>query len=310
MDEYLEIDEYIKKKRYRQINSVVVMRDDEIIIEKYFNGCDRNHRNVIRSVAKSIMSISCGICLDKGIIKSLDEPIADYLPEFNEGKDVMHKAITIRNLLTMTSGIYWIGGIHYHCPLLNALHRSSDWVEYISETAVTSVPGTVYNYSEFDVILLVAILEKAIGSDYFDFLNENLYKMLGIKSGRWYKGGGVYYSVGHGGAGNGGAEEKPSNLTAREMLKIGQLFLNDGVYNGKRIISSEYIHEAVAPSYHNKGYGYLWWIGDGFYGCRGFGGQNITVIPDKKAVIVIQATPTARGMEYDDVIDLIREILV
>lgn len=310
MDINMEIDNYIKRKHYRNINSIIISKDNNIILEKYYNGLDKTHRNVMRSVAKSIMSITAGICLDKGIITSLNTPIYKYLPEFNEGRDPMHRAITIKHLLTMTSGIYWTGGVHYHCPQMQVLYRSKKWIEDIADTAVVNTPGTKYNYKELDVILLAAVLEKAIGSDYYDFLNEYLYKPLNITSERWWKSSSnIYYSCGKAGAGNGGLEEKPSNLTARDMLKIGELFLNGGIYNGKKIISKEYINEAVSPSKNNYGYGYLWWINKDYYSARGFGGQKIAVLPSKNTVIVIQATPTSRGMQYDDVFDFITALI-
>lgn len=301
-----ELEEYIKVKQYRLINSVLVWQDGNIILERYYNGFNKDGRNVIRSVVKSILSICTGICLDKGLIKSLDEPIYKYLDVFSEGIHPYHRAITIKHLLTMTSGIYWVGGVHYHCPQLSVLRRSRNWIEHIAETDVVNVPGTKFNYSEFDVILLTAVLEKAIGGDVFDFVNENLYKPLNINSGRWWKSKfGVYYSCAEAGEGNGGDNESPSNLTANEMARIGQLFLQKGSYNGKQIVSEKYVIEAITPSKHNSNYGYLWWLREGFYAARGYGGQNITVIPKKNKVIVIQATPTARGKEYDDVVNFI-----
>ena len=84
----------------------------------------------------------------------------------------------------MTSGIYWVGGVHYHCPQLSVLRKSRNWVEHIAETDVIAIPGTKFNYSEFDIILLTAVLKSVIGWDVFDFINENLYKPLNINSGR------------------------------------------------------------------------------------------------------------------------------
>lgn len=307
MDWEKEVDTYLLKKRYRQVNSVLWYRRGEVVLERYYNGFSRESRNVMRSVVKSILAVTVGICLEQGLIESLDTPVYRYLPEFDEGLSPMHRAITIRHLLTMTSGIYWVGGVHYHCPQLAVLHRTADWVGHIAETAVRDVPGTRYNYKEYDVILLTAVLQKAVGRDYFDFLEETLYQPLGIHSGRWWKSrGGIYYSVGYGGAGNGGKEELPSNLTAREMLHIGQLFLENGSFGGRKILSEEYVKQALQPSPCNPQYGFLWWLGEDWYGCKGFGGQNITVIPETEEIFVIQATPTARGMKYEDIIELIR----
>ena len=93
------------------------------------------------------------------------------------------------------------------------------------------------------------------------------------------------------------------------MLKIGQLFLQDGKYNGRQIVSKEYVNEAILPSCCNKYYGYLWWLGDNWFGCRGFGGQNITVVPKKNMIFVMQAVSTSRGNEYDDVFKYVNSMI-
>ncbi len=299
MDISRQIDDFIRIKHYRQINSVLLHRDGDMIAQCYYNGFTENSRNVIKSVAKSIMSICAGIAFDKGLFKSLDEPICKYIPEFNEYREPLHRAITIRHLLTMTSGIYWVGGVHYHCPMLTQMRISEDWISHIADCATRDMPGTKYNYKEWDVILLAKVLDCICG-DMFDYINENLYLPLGIESERWYKSPcGVYYSVAEG---NVEADECASSLTALEMLKIGQLFLQNGVWEGQQIISEEYIRQAISPIKSNPGYGMLWWCGDDWYGGRGYGGQSITVVPDKKTIVVTQATPTPRAMSYDEVI--------
>lgn len=291
------IDDYIQRKRYRQINSVLLWQDGEFLAKCYYNGFDENSRNVIKSIAKSITSVAAGMMLDRGLLKSVDEPINKYIPEFSEGRDFRHRMITVGHLLTMTSGIYWTGGIHYHCPMMDQMIRSNDWVGHIADIAVKDIPGTRYLYKEWDIILLAEVLNHVCG-DLYAFTNENLYQPLGIESEGWFQTAkGTYYTVG-----TNKENEKPSNLTAMELLKIGKLFLDNGIYEGKQIISEEYIRMAVAPSAAENGYGFMWWRGDEWYGCRGYGGQSITVVPKKKLIMVTQATPTARGMGYDDLI--------
>lgn len=301
-----KIDEYIAGHHYRQINSVLLCRDNEILASRYYNGFDENSKNVILSVAKSIMSVCAGIALDKGLIQSLDEPVYKYIHEFSEFREPLHRMITIRHLLTMTSGIYWNGGVHYHCPMMRQLRNSGDWISHIADCAVVDIPGERYNYKEWDVILLAKLLDKACG-DMYDFINDNLFKPLGIESERWYKSPcGVYYSVGNGEEAD---NETKFKMTAIDMMKIGRLFLNGGKYDEDQIISENYVHQAVSPQKCNPNYGFLWWIWEGRYGCRGYGGQSITVIPNENAVIVTQATPTDRGMGYFDVVEYCREML-
>lgn len=301
-----KIDAYVLGHHYRQVNSVLLCRDNEILARCYYNGFHEQSKNVIASVAKSIMSVCTGIALDKGLIQGLDEPVYKYIHEFSEGREPFHRMITIRHLLTMTSGIYWNGGVHYHCPMMKQLRNSDDWISYIADCAVTDIPGTRYNYKEWDVILLAKLLDQACG-DMYDFINTNLFAPLEIESERWYKSPcGIYYSVGDSAETD---NETKFKMTAIDMMKIGQLFLNGGKYGKEQIISENYIHQAVTPLKCNPNYGFLWWVWEEQYGCRGYGGQSITVIPNENAVIVTQATPTDRGMGYLDMIEFCREIL-
>ena len=250
-----QINELVKSSHHPQLNSVIVWENGQIQAECYFNGFTAESRHNIKSVVKSILSIGIGIAQDQGLL-NLDDKISKYLMEFNEGRDLRHRMITIKHLLTMSSGIFWQGGVHYHCPMMDAMRRSRNWIDYIADCQIKTTPGTVYNYKEFDVILLSAILSKVTG-DAFDYINEKLFKPLEIYNERWIKSpDGVYYSPALD-----KEEEAVSALTAREMLKIGQLFLQKGIWNGKQIISKEYIEAAVSPSPQNSNYGYLFCSG-------------------------------------------------
>ncbi len=235
--------------------------------------------------------------IDRGMLKSVDEPVYRFIPQFHEGRDLRHRNITLRHLLTMSSGLYWIGGVHYHCPMLDQMFRTDDWMGYIADITVKDVPGTKYVYKEWDIILLTEVLNHVSG-DIYAFINDNLYQPLGIQSAGWFQtAASTYYTNG-----TNDKNEKRSDLTAMEMFKIGQMFLQDGIYQDKQIVSKEYIKMAISPSPANPGYGFMWWRGEGWYGCRGYGGQSITVVPKKKLIMVTQAAPTARGMGYDDFI--------
>ena len=290
-----QINELVKSSHHPQLNSVLVWQDGQIQAECYFNGFTAESRHNIKSVVKSILSIGIGIAQDEWLL-NVDDKISKYLTEFDEGRDLRHRMITIKHLLTMSSGIFWQGGVHYHCPMMDAMRRSKNWVDYIADCKVTESPGAVHNYKEFDVILLSAILSKVTG-DAFDYINEKLFIPLEIYNERWIKSpDGVYYSPALD-----KEEEAVSALTAREMLKIGQLFLQKGIWNGKQIISKEYIEAAVSPSPQNSNYGYLWWLGEGWYGCRGYGGQAVTVFPEQNKIVVTQATATSRPLAYEDI---------
>ena len=258
---------YMKSAHHPQVNSILVWDKGEMLAECYFNGCNEMSRHPIKSIVKSIVSIGIGMAYDEGRLK-LDDPIGKYIPEFDEKRDIRHKRIKIEHLLTMSSGINWRGGVHYHCPMMDAMRKSGKWIDYIADCAITEVPGTCHNYKEWDVILLADILSKVTG-DCFDYINEKLYKPLGIQSDRWFKSpDGVYYSVAL------NEEEKKSDLTAKELLSIGILFYQEGIWEDRRLLSKAYIEKAIAPSSQDENYGYLWWRGKDWYGCRGYGIQN------------------------------------
>lgn len=299
-----DLDHYLKQKHYPLVNSVLLMQHGKIQVERYYNGFTPQTGNPIKSVWKSILSVCTGICIDKGMIKSVDDPISRYLPAFAERRHPYHGRITIKHLLTMTSGLYWNGRIHYHCPMVEQMKNEKDWISYLADVRMAYRPGTHYQYKEWDVILLSAVLGYATNGTSYDFCKKYLYEPLGIKSGEWALGcQHTSYNI----ALNEPEREQDSDLCARDMAKIGQLFLNKGTYRGKRIVSSDYVTEAVSPGKCNRGYGYMWWIFEREYGCRGFGGQEITVCPEEDVVYVVQATPTSRPKSYPDVYGFLME---
>ena len=288
------LDDYIHEHRYRLVNSVLVYENDELIFERYYNSFTPERRNNLKSVWKSIISLTLGICVDHGIIGSLDEPVCRYLQQFNEDIHPYHKRMTIRHLLTMSSGIYWNSGVHYHCPMFAQLRRSRNWVEHIADVQMTTLPGSVFQYKEWDVVLLSAIISTAAGKPAWDICGEYLYKPLDINCDSWpISKCGVNYNVTEG--------EERSDLSARDLAKVGLLMLHNGEWNRRQIVSEKYVKAAITPSEVNGGYGLLWWLSDkGFHG-RGFGGQELNIYPDKNIVAVVQATPTPSSKSYGDI---------
>ncbi|MCX4328356.1 MAG: serine hydrolase [Lachnospiraceae bacterium] len=266
---------YISQKHYRLVNSVLLYKDGELVLEQYYNKFTKESRNNLKSVWKSIIAICAGICLDKGFIKSFDEPVSNYINLFDGNRHPYHQMLKIKHLLTMTSGIYWNGGIHYHCPMVTQCLRSGNAAEYISDIYMQDLPGSTLVYKEWDVMLVSLLLQKASGMNVYDFCNEYLYKPLGIQSGRWFTApDGLCYTIpGNNYAGiDGGTEEAKSDLTARDMAAIGILMLNRGYYNGKRIITEELAEQITTPASKILGYetakgtkwmqeyGMFWWV--------------------------------------------------
>lgn len=316
------LDSYILQKHYRLVNSVLLYKDGELLIERYYNKFTKESRNNLKSVWKSIIAICAGICLSEGFIKSFDEPVSNYIPVFDGSRHPYHQILKIKHLLTMTSGIYWNGGIHYHCPMVTQCLRSGNITEYISDIYMKELPGNTLVYKEWDVILASEVIHKASGMNAYDLCNKYLYKPLGIQSGRWFTApdGTCYTIPGNNFPGtDGDIEESKSDLSARDMAKIGFIMLNQGIYNGKRILPEETARQIITSASTILGnktakgtkwlqdYGMFWWLGNGCYSANGFGGQRITIIPDKNIVYVIQAKPTSSGKSYDDLLPFILE---
>lgn len=295
-----EIDRYIKEQRYPLINSVLVYDSGEIIVENYYNGFNDQSKHPIFSIWKSIISLCVGICLHKQLLK-LSDPISDYLDAFSEFNHPYHRLITVEHLLTMTSGIYWNGGVHYHCPMLFQIRNSGDWIGFISDIAMKYVPGEHFQYKEWDVILLSAIISKVTAGKVFDFCMEYLFQPLEIQCSPWpITRCGVEYN--HIFEDNNGLD-----LMARDLLKIGLLLLNDGMFLEKQIVSKDYVD--LMKRKNNRNYGFLLWLFDDYFACRGFGGQDVIVSLNHDLVMVIQASESSRGKSYEDLyLNLVRRI--
>jgi len=295
------LDDYIRGKRYRLINSVLVYKNDELIFERYYNKWDENSCHYVFSISKSIVGLTLGICLDKGFIKSVDEPICHYLPQFDGSKQPYHKLITIRHLLTMSSGIYWRAGGRVPIEKQVQNKNADERLDHISDIQVTSLPGTEFKYGEWNPPLICEIILKACGMNEWHICYEYLYKPLGIANEKWNE---WLLSYNPYGDPPQNAHNKPFsiyNLCARDLAKIGLLILHGGTWNGRRIISEEYIKAAVSPSVANNGYGYFWWLENNRYLGLGWGGQELNISPAENAVAVIQATDTAGNKFYRDI---------
>lgn len=296
-----QIENYVHEMRYKNIDNILIMKNGQEVYLKNFNKefCEKKHR--IASVVKSIISLGTGIAVDRGYVR-LDDCICEYLGEsFNNMTDKTHRKITIRNLLTLSSGIYWRFGIHASQPLWATVADEEDWSRAILELPSAYTPGTKFYYRDADIYLLTQVLQKVTGQSIENFIYKNLYQPLGIVCDTLDNDFGI-------------RNNNMSNigmLTAQEMAKIGNLCLNRGEYQGQQIISEAYLKMATAKQidtnefvkyFGMQEYGFLWWIHEDAYFARGFGGNEIAVFPKYGLVVVIQATAKKVSKEYLDVI--------
>lgn len=258
------------------LHSILLVNDDQIILESYFNGFSDSTKHDLRSVTKSIRSILVGIAIDKGFIKSIDDPISDYLKPLEPKKnpDKQKDKITIRHLLTMSSGLDCNDWDQKSMGQEDKVYKKKDWLQYTLDLPMVHEPGATSAYCSMGVVLLAEIISRASGLPVDKFAETYLFEPLKIDNVAW----------GH----TSSKEVIPSGkrlfMTPRDLAKVGQLILNQGIWEGKQIVSSTWITESTSPKTKITGldYGYLWW--------------NIPLSAGKKKVIAI--TATGNGGQY------------
>jgi CubicO group peptidase (beta-lactamase class C family) len=277
-----------KSGAYVNIHSVLVVKDGLLALEEYFEGNDRSTLHETRSATKSIGSMLTGIAIDKGFIKSENEPIYkffedDYGP--TNGWTNRAKQVEIRHLLSMMSG-YECDDLATHFACENAMHRSNDWVQYSLDLPFAHSPGEQWAYNSSSLILVGEAIARGFGLKLESFANHYLFEPLDIKRFRWQ-----FSPKGRAWIGGG------ARMIPREMAKIGQLMLNRGVWNGQRLLSEEWINKSTTKQGEMRSgvdYGYLWQSGSSYIGrdlitaywASGNGGQYIIVLPDHGMVVV------------------------
>jgi CubicO group peptidase (beta-lactamase class C family) len=259
---------------YPNIHSLLILRHGKLVYENYFAGEDEimggapvgyvNHTiddlHDCRSISKSFTSACVGIAVKQGLIKSIDEPIFSYFKEHEKYFDSAKRKITIRNLLTMTSGLEWDEKISYLDSenSESQMDRSDDPISFILSRKLTSTPGTVWNYSGASAQLLERILWKATGQRLDKFAGKNLFTPLGIEKYEWVP------------------MLKDKNLTAaawglrlrsRDLAKFGLLYMNYGKWGNTQILDSVWVRQSLNAEVSRpsesvelpRGYGFQFW---------------------------------------------------
>lgn len=273
---------------FPNVHSVLIIKDGKLVFEEYFYEYNKTKLHELRSATKSFVSALTGIAIDKGLIKSKDETVLSYFPDYtfknlNEDKRV----ISIKNLLTNQSGL--------DCDISNPksegneteMSNSTDWVQYTLDLPMVDVPGGKGMYCSGNPIILGRIIEKATKMPLPEFAKQTLFKDIGIKNFVW----------------NFKPDLSSSEtfcqlyLSPRDMGKLGLLYLNQGVWNGKQVISKDWVKESLTKQTVVQGvnYGYLWWLkyleinGTRFNGkaAQGNGGQKIYIWEEQNMVTII-----------------------
>ena len=229
-----------------EITSSLIVKDGVIVNEYYKDGYDAESVFPIHSCSKSITSAIFGIARDNGLFPDLNEPIADYFPELNESDSAWKKEITIRHLLTHTSGLRSTENRWYEW------RAASNWLEDVLDGPMYYQPGTVFEYSTGNTHLLSAIVQKATGETLHEYGKAHLFDRIGMESIRC---GTDAQGISDGGNG--------FTLTARDMARFGLLCVNRGKWGDEQIISEDWIEQSTTTQFDNTNradYGYQWWV--------------------------------------------------
>tara|TARA_R110002049_G_scaffold4504_3_gene31313 strand:+ start:11744 stop:12904 length:1161 start_codon:yes stop_codon:yes gene_type:complete len=291
----LDIDTTMIYKLFNQIensenkfHSLLLVKNGQLLIEEYFNGHSANQPHDLRSITKSIRSILMGIAIDEGLIGDVNDPISKYLTrlEPKNNLDGRKDKITIRDLLTMSSGLDCNDWDKKSKGQEDKVHKKKDWLQYTLDLPMVNEPGTVSNYCSMGTVLIAEIISQASGMTIDLFAEKYLFNALNITNVNW----------GHTSNNRIIQSGKRLYMTSRDMAKIGQLILNKGMWNGKQIVSKKWIEESTTPKTKITGiaYGYLWWNvplevnGKTVISktATGNGGQYIMVIPEMDLVAV------------------------
>jgi CubicO group peptidase (beta-lactamase class C family) len=300
-----KIDTAVKNGTYPNIHSLLIAKNNRLVYEKYWPGKDqswgddlgtrvhaKDSLHDIRSISKSIVSACVGLAIEQGKIKSVDQKVFDFFPEYSRLDTGLISSLTIKHLLTMSSGLKWNEDVPYDNPENSEIKmiRSDNQVEYVLSQPMDHPPGKEWKYNGGTTQLLAAIIHKTTGKDIHEFAREYLFQPLGIQRSEWIKYPGT----------NIPAAASALRLRSRDLLKFGLLYSNNGKWNEKTILPEQWIKESLQSHVERPrggGYGYQFWtwqdtLNDNpvaFVSCIGNGDQRIYVDKTNDLVIVMTA---------------------
>jgi CubicO group peptidase (beta-lactamase class C family) len=279
------------EERNLNLQSLLIVRNGAIVTEAYFRGHQPEDKYEVHSVTKSFTSALVGIAIDQGYIEGVDRWLVDYFPGWSiDHLDPNKEAITLENLLTMTSGMGWSDGQD-----ITAMWSAPDWAQYVLDRPVVREPGTRFNYNTGGIYLLSVIIQEATGMNTLDFAQAHLFEPLGITDVTW---GTDPQGIPTGGWG--------LQIRPRDMARFGYLYLNDGVWDGQQVVPADWVRTSSEPyievEEHGEPwgvhYGYGWWLHEiGYYAASGLYGQFIVVIPDLEMVAVFTSVTGANFLQ-------------
>jgi CubicO group peptidase (beta-lactamase class C family) len=311
------------------VHAVVIVRHGKLVFERYFSGPDERWdvagqydfdattKHDMRSASKSMISLLVGIAIDRKLIASAEEPVVKFFPECAAVKSPGWDQVTLRHLLTMSSGMQWDENRGWNDPKNDELHLGiePDPIRYILSKPIAKPPDAVWTYNGGGTDLLGGILERVSGKPLEAFAREVLFQPLGITDFEWRnypRNGKVASAVG-------------LRVRPRDAAKIGQLVLNRGAWGGKQIVSPDWIEQSVRPRFQAIGYfsglffyGQQWWLGRSiarekevkWIAAMGSGGQRLFIVPDRDLVVMTSSGLYFRPGQGDGALDMMTNYIL
>jgi CubicO group peptidase (beta-lactamase class C family) len=311
------------------VHAVVIVRRGKLVFEQYFPGYDEpwgmggarhdfdaTTKHDMRSASKSVVSLLVGIAIDRELIKSADEPVVKFFPDYSALKSPGWDNVTLRHVLTMSSGMQWDENRAWNDPENDEprLGSEADPYRYVLSKPIAAPPDTVWTYNGGGTDLLGNLVERVTGQSLEAFAREALFTPLGISDWEWMK-----YRNEH------IASAAGLRLRPRDAAKIGQLVLNKGEWAGRQIVSAKWIEQSVTPRFQAIGYfgglfyyGQQWWMGRTLSGdkdvrwiaAQGLGGQRIFIVPELDLVVMTTSGLYGSGRQGQAALDILANFII